>query len=132
MRWFRWGQRRRSAVILAAVLLMVLTISGQAMALEEGVEDGSSSTISTDAYNIMLVIDKSGSMNGTDKEHMAQDAAKMFVDSLNSTDGLQGSRVGVISFSDSAQLLTTPVELNSQGQADYVKSEIESIVYDPS
>lgn len=129
MRWFRWGQRGKSVVLWAA-LLMVLAISGQAMALEKRAEDGGSSTVSTDAYNIMLIIDKSGSMNATDKEHMAQDAAKMFVDSLNLTDGLQGSRVGVISFSDSAQLLTTPVELNSQGQADYVKSEIESIVYD--
>ena len=72
MRWFRWGQRGKSVVLWAA-LLMVLAISGQAMALEKGAEDGGSSTVSTDAYNIMLIIDKSGSMNATDKEHMAQD-----------------------------------------------------------
>lgn len=36
----------------------------------------------TDSYNIVLLIDKSGSMNSTDENRHAINAARMFVDSL--------------------------------------------------
>jgi len=118
---------------LVVSLFFGLLANGQAMALEgDGEAKTAISSVSADAYDVMMILDKSGSMNGTDPEYMAKDAAKMFVDSLNSTGGLAGSRTGVICFSKEAELLVTPTELNSQAQADYVKGIIDGIVYDRS
>lgn len=119
--------------LLAGLLFSGMIVGYQGQAAEgDRTDEKTVSSVSTDSYNVMLVIDKSGSMNGTDREHLAQDAASMFVDSLNSVDGLTGSRVGVISFSLDAELLTVPVELNSQTQTSFVKSRIDSITYDHS
>lgn len=89
-------------------------------------------------YNIVLLIDKSGSMNATDPERLAVSAAGMFVNSLYaeslmsqaSGTGGEGSRVGVISFSADAQTETIPIELESETEVSFITGKIDSITYD--
>lgn len=62
-------------------------------------------------YNIALLIDKSGSMNTTDRDRLALEGAKMFVDSLfdETEDGRKDAascpKVGVIAFGDDTEKL---------------------------
>lgn len=82
-------------------------------------------------YNIVILIDKSGSMNGTDSNHLAQEAAKMFVDSLyKEGDGLtaSASQVGVIAFADTAETVTEMKEINAES-IEEIKKDIGSIEY---
>ncbi|WP_294550539.1 vWA domain-containing protein [uncultured Pseudoflavonifractor sp.] len=89
-------------------------------------------------YNIALLIDKSGSMNATDRERLAVSAAGMFVNSLY-TESLMGqaggaetgsSKVGVISFSADTETETIPVELASETEVGFITGKIDAIVYD--
>lgn len=86
------------------------------------------------AYNIAILIDKSGSMNTTDKNHLAQEAAKMFVDSLynetNSDGGSNSSasQVGVIAFADTVETVTEMKEVNSEN-LEGIKTDIGAIEY---
>ena len=89
-------------------------------------------------YNIVLLIDKSGSMNATDPERLAVSAAGMFVNSLYaeslmsqaSGTGGEGSKVGVISFSADTETETIPVELASETEVSFLTEKIDSITYD--
>lgn len=89
-------------------------------------------------YNIVLLIDKSGSMNATDPERLAVSAAGMFVNSLYteslmaqaSGTGGERSKVGVISFSADTEAETIPVELASETEVSFITEKINSITYD--
>ena len=87
--------------------------------------------------SIVLLIDKSGSMNQTDAARRNLDCAKMFVDSLYieslhdpdaGTDGV-GFRVGVIAFSNSTEIMTDLTDISSESGLETVKTAIDSISY---
>ena len=88
-------------------------------------------------YNIALLIDKSGSMNTTDRDRLALEGAKMFIDSLfdeteaGRKDAASCPKVGVIAFGDDTETVVQPVEMSSAGVVDYVKQGIDSIKYYP-
>lgn len=88
------------------------------------------------AYNIALLIDKSGSMNTTDPDRLAVDGARMFVDSLYGADmkerdgAGERSRVGLISFSLEAEELAAPVELRERADVESINERIDGIAYD--
>ena len=85
-------------------------------------------------YNIAILIDKSGSMNGTDRNHLAQEAAKMFVDSLYEEDNdltASSSQIGVIAFADTAETISGMREVDFGSIAE-IKELIGSIEYYPS
>lgn len=90
------------------------------------------STTTTDSYNILLLIDKSGSMNGTDRNRLALSAACQFVDQLCTTYRELSSvtNVSVIAFSKDQETISPFVCLNSEANTNYLKSEIRSIKYD--
>ena len=79
--------------------------------------------ITTNPTDIVLLLDRSGSMAGSPLEHMKA-GAKKFIDIIDeSTDGIQdgqigsGSRIGIVSFADTAtdntQLITSVAELKT-------------------
>lgn len=121
--------KKTKRYVLVLLIIALVSIGNQFAFADNVLEQGSVKTsIGTENYNIMLVIDKSGSMNGTDKEHRAQDAASMFVNSLS----VSNSKVGVISFSKTSNMVMKPLEINSESQKNKLTSSIASIQYDPS
>ena len=127
------GMMRLGLTALAAALCLVWSGLGWGTASAEAAESSA-----VQPYNIVLLIDKSGSMNATDPERLAVSAAGMFVNSLyneslmDQATGAGGprSRVGVISFSADAQTETIPVELTSEAEVSFVAGEIDAITYD--
>lgn len=65
---------------IARCLVMVLLLLSMASISYAGMEASGVSTVTAQSYNIMLLIDKSGSMNVTDGNGLARSAASQFVD----------------------------------------------------
>lgn len=96
------------------------------------IETESTSTVTTQTYNVMLLIDRSGSMNSTDENKMALDAAEQFIDQLSITynDLSRATNVGVMTFGLTTELLSAPVGLDSETNTNLLKSAIKGITYD--
>ena len=125
---------RKTHVTILALLLSFCLLCGllpTAVAFADDDKD-------TRPYNIVLLIDRSGSMNVNDKEQRTVDCAKMFVGSLFHYNyvnqargaGLNHTSIGVVSFSSKGEVLTVPVDVSSQAGVNQVKSYIDSIEYE--
>ena len=91
-------------------------------------------TISENAkVDVILVIDKSGSMDDNDRLEHTKTAAKAFVNGFVGVDGTTSSthRVGIVTFSDSAQTINFGANGQSQihfsGDVNSIKRKIDSI-----
>lgn len=121
----------RYIFVLAGLWVWIaFSINGRVMASE--IMGGNESTVTEDAYNIMLLIDKSGSMHDTDPEGMAKSAACQFVDQLCETynDLAASTYIGVMAFSRSAEAISSLTKLGEGDNAGELKSQISNIVYD--
>lgn len=120
---------------IARCLVMVLLLLSMASISHAGMEASGVSTVTAQSYNIMLLIDKSGSMNGTDGNGLARSAACQFVDQLSMTydDLMPVSNVGVKTFDQTTHPILDGAmpELN-EANRDNLKSEIRKIVYNES
>lgn len=127
----KFKKSRLSQALPSWIVVFALTIGfiPPAFAADNRIEDS--------PYNIALLIDKSGSMNTTDRDRLALEAAKMFIDSLfdeteeGRKDAASCPKVGVIAFGDDTETVVQPVEMSSAGVVDYVKQGIDSIKYYP-
>ena len=89
---------RRRRIILCAVYALMLSVAlcltNMAPAFADtGLE--TSSSVDNQDFNLILLIDRSGSMRTTDRSRLVQDAAKLFVDLC---DEGRDSQIAVISF----------------------------------
>lgn len=120
---------------IARCLVMVLLLLSMASISYAGMEASGVSTVTAQSYNIMLLIDKSGSMNVTDGNGLARSAASQFVDQLSMTydDLMPVSNVGVKTFDQTTHPILDGAmpELN-EANRDNLKSEINKIVYNMS
>ena len=127
-----------SAYLRRIALAVAICLLCSCLSLGAPAASAAESTGSYQPYNIALLIDKSGSMNATDRERLAVSAAGMFVNSLyteslmNQASGSEtgSSKVGVISFSADTETETIPVELASETEVSFITDKIDSIVYD--
>ncbi len=134
-------EKRRDAALmrlrltaLAAVICLLWSCLGWGVPGAGAAE----STGGYQPYNIVLLIDKSGSMNATDPERLAVSAAGMFVNSLYAESLMSqasgasraGSKVGVISFSADTETETIPVELATETEVSFLTGKIDSITCD--
>lgn len=110
--------------LVVVLLLFALLISGTAVSVKA--EENTSLTVLEDEYNIMLVIDKSGSMNNADPNHIAQDAAAMFVDSFQ----VKNSSIGLVTFSKDSAVITDPLSIADSKNKQKLKKAINDISYD--
>lgn len=122
------------AMVLAAASLLQTPFTSQAA--DENGNASAVSTATTDNYNVMLIIDKSGSMNTTDQDRLSLSAACQFVDQMStvSNDLLNLSSVtsvGVMTFSQTTNIITKPYSLDSEANRNYLKSKIMEIQFDP-
>ncbi len=117
--------------VLCGIFAMVLVLmaAGQVKAAES---DGIS-RVTSQPYNVMLLIDKSGSMNATDRPRLALSAGCQFVDQLctNYSDRSQIVKVGVMAFSQTTEVVSPLLSLDSEENTNFLKSEIRKIEYLP-
>lgn len=122
---------RKKLCILPFFLLILVIFVNQVSVLAV---DNNVSNITSIPNNVILLIDKSGSMNGTDGNHLAKSAACQFIDQLcySNSDTTAITNVGVMAFSQKTELLSAPLTLDSDVNASYLKSEINKIKYNKS
>lgn len=101
---------------LVAVMVLVLVLTGLPVHAD---------TLGAAGMDVVLVIDTSGSMKYTDGNKIALDAAKLFVDMMDCS----GSRVGLVSFSDTLGAVVNLTAINTTADKDVVKNAIDSLEY---
>ena len=74
-------------------------------------------------FNVVLVIDASGSMNQTDPENLRYDATKLFLGLLAN----DGNYVGSVIFSTGIDKVSTISEIKGMGDKNKIEKDIESI-----
>lgn len=84
-----------------------------------------STSVDTEDFSLVLLIDKSGSMENTDHNEFVKDAAKLFIDLCDEN---SSSQIAVMSF-DTAIHNSGFVTINSDEQRDYLKRQITAIDY---
>lgn len=72
-----------------------------------------------------IVIDVSGSMKQTDPERVSIDAAKLFIDMMETS----GSRAGLVPFSDELGEVLEITEIESASDKEAVKAHIDELAY---
>lgn len=85
-----------------------------------------SSSLDNGDFNLVLLIDRSGSMKNTDRSKFVQDAAKMIVDLCD--EGGQ-SRIAVMSF-DTSVNNSGFISVSDSEQRELIKNEISAINYE--
>lgn len=121
---------RRTKTICSYLLMFFLLF---AMGISvDAAETYGRSTVTEQDYNIILLIDKSGSMNRTDGSRMALSAAEQFVDQLCTAHSELASttNVGVLAFSQRTELIAPLQKLDSENNVDSIKADIDKIAYD--
>lgn len=116
--------RRTCFPLLILILTVVFCVSILVPALaEESIE--TSSSVDNQDFNLVLLIDRSGSMKSTDRSRLVQDAAKMFVDLC---DEGRESQIAVMSF-DTEIINNGFITVNDESQRQLLKTQISDIRY---
>lgn len=108
-------------VMVAIVAAVTMTCTVYA---ESGIE--TSTSVDTEDFNLVLLIDRSGSMRTTDKSALVKDAAKLFIDLCDES---SASKISVMSFNtgvNNSGFVTT----DSEDNRTYLKNQIAAITYD--
>ena len=108
--------------VCSHVLALILVLS---LAVNTGRINVAAAGTENRGMDIAIIIDTSGSMRQTDSERIAIEAAKLFIDMMETS----GSRVGVVSFSDSLGTVIDMTEINSQADKESIKRDIENLIY---
>lgn len=126
-----WNRKRKNIVVILLAVMIMLVFSVEVFAEKE---QGTISSMTGDNYNVMLLIDKSGSMNKTDRDGIVLSAACQFMDQLctNFSGMASTTKVGVMAFDQSTHLLCELKNLNSKDNTDSLKAEINGISYNQS
>ncbi len=111
--------------VIIILLSFIILISGVGVNVN-ATENSKETTVLADEFNIMLIIDKSGSMNNSDAGHVAQDAACMFVDSFQ----VSNSSIGLVTFSNESTVISNPIDMSHKTNKKKLKKSIEAIEYD--
>ena len=111
--------------LIFLVLLIALCVTSMSPVFaESGLEV--SSSIDNEDFNLVLLIDRSGSMKNTDRSNLVKDAAKLIVD-LCDEGGY--SRIAVMSF-DTSVHNSGFITVSDESQREIVKNEISAIEYE--
>lgn len=129
---FRKAYLHLSICLLVSLLTLCLLTPLKAGAAEA--EAKNISAVSTQPYNIMLLIDKSGSMNSTDQQRLALSAACQFVDQLSTTygDKVLTMQIGALAFGQMTEEVAPLLNLESEENTQRLKDGINAISYNKS
>lgn len=120
--------------LIVALLVLIVFSKSVVSYADELSEVTAISTATSEKYNVMLLIDKSGSMNATDASGLAKSAACQFIDQMRmvSNDLVDISAVtsvGIMTFDQKTDLIQPITTLESEVNADWLKAKINSIKY---
>lgn len=123
---------RELPIYLMMLLLITCLLTPRQIFAAEEVEN--ISMVSTQPYNIMLLIDKSGSMNSTDQQRLALSAACQFVDQLSTTygDKVLTMQIGALAFGQMTEEVAPLLNLESEENTKRLKDGINAIQYNKS
>lgn len=123
---------RKLSVYLMIMLVACLLMPRHIFAAEPEMEN--ISMVSTQPYNIMLLIDKSGSMNSTDEQRLALSAACQFVDQLSTTygDKVLTMQIGALAFGQMTEEAAPLLNLETEENTQRLKDGINAIQYNKS
>lgn len=109
-------------------LTVEVTVSGKSASATQGGAISYSDSLAQSNVDVVLVLDRSGSMDGSPIEN-ARDSAKLFVDLMN-----EGDKIGVVSYSDSSRIdfpLSSIVPLQPPVSQDTMEGEGGNWTADP-
>ena len=109
---------KRLLVMLCMVLFYIISLSPATLAVE--------SQISDNRFNVVFVVDASGSMNYTDKGNLRFEAIELFTNLLAE----KGNTLGGIAFSKSIDVEQPLLGVSSQADRDTVTSALRSVTPD--
>lgn len=115
-----WRQRYMdiSWKLLVPATLVMLLLAGTAFEFIYELNVGRAKTVK----DIVLIIDNSGSMMETDPDDLRYEAAKSFVNQMDS-----GKQVAVIVFNDTPELIQPFVRVRDQGMKNEVHAAIDAL-----
>ncbi|MHB8128072.1 MAG: vWA domain-containing protein [Mobilitalea sp.] len=103
------------------LLILVICLSGLFNIKKT---DAMASSINN-GIDVVIGIDTSGSMNRTDSKRISIEAAKLFIDMMDAN----GSRIGLVSFSDTLGTCIMVMDLNTQEDKEWIKDTINKLQY---
>jgi len=112
------NKTRRWFLTIVLVLFCLVSAEGGKVPVKGASIDGN-------GLDIVIVIDTSGSMKRTDEDRLAVEAAKLFVDMMET----EGSKVALVTFSHKLGTTVPMTEINSQADKQEVKDAIANIKY---
>ncbi|WP_339253812.1 vWA domain-containing protein [Paenibacillus sp. FSL P2-0136] len=105
------------------VLLMILCITVSPYAASRA----SAASAAPSHIDAVLLIDVSNSMNNSDKNKIANEAMKMFIDMLST----QGDKVGIVAYTDKVQREKALLGIKSAGDKEDLKNFIDGLSRGP-
>ncbi len=108
---------KKLMLICMAVVLLLLTGSNQLLVDAAGMDAA--------GLDVVIVVDSSGSMKKTDSDRLAVEAAKLFVDMMET----EGSKVALVPFSHELGNVIPMTEIHSQSDKYPIKNALSSIQY---
>ncbi|WP_232381021.1 vWA domain-containing protein [Paenibacillus tianjinensis] len=104
---------------LIPVLLLILCLSASPFAVMRA----SAAPAGPSRIDAVLLIDVSNSMNKSDKNNIAGEAMKMFIDMLSA----QGDKVGIVAYTDKVQREKALLQIGSAGDKQDLKDFIDGL-----
>lgn len=111
--------KKMKKIILTCMITVFLTlvVGGELLAKAADMDSG--------GLDVVIVVDTSGSMKQTDSERLAVEAAKLFVDMMETA----GSKVALVPFSHELGNVIPMTEIHSQSDKYVIKDALDGIRY---
>lgn len=118
---------RTSPTMLQRIVPLLLLILFMAAAPFASLQASAATSAAPSHIDAVLLIDVSNSMNKSDKNKIANEAMKMFIDMLSA----QGDKVGIVAYTDKVQREKALLQISSAGDKQDLKDFIDGLSRGP-
>ncbi|NQX47505.1 VWA domain-containing protein [Paenibacillus tritici] len=118
---YRTAKNRLQRILPALIMILCLTVS------PFYASRANAASAAPSHIDAVLLIDVSNSMNKSDKNKIANEAMKMFIDMLSA----QGDKVGIVAYTDKVQREKALLGINSAGDKQDLKDFIDGLSRGP-
>nr|WP_144024292.1 vWA domain-containing protein [Paenibacillus borealis] len=115
--------RRTSPTMLQRIVSLLLLILFVTAAPIASLQASAATSAAPSHIDAVLLIDVSNSMNKSDKNKIANEAMKMFIDMLSA----QGDKVGIVAYTDKVQREKALLQISSAGDKQDLKDFIDGL-----